>query len=73
MIDMESAFDLLEGDPSGYHLKGIRDELFDMKTAVRQAMDKGMTADEMTAAKRVLAAVECADTVAGKLHDSLNR
>ena len=44
-----------------------------MKTAVKRAMDAGMTADEMAVAKQALAAVESADEVAGRVHDSLNR
>ena len=36
MIEMESAFDLLAEDSSGYRLKEIREELFEMKTAVKQ-------------------------------------
>lgn len=47
MIDMESAFDALAEDPSGYRLKEIREELFAMKAEVKRAMDAGMTADEM--------------------------
>lgn len=73
MIEMESAFDMLAEDASGYRLKEIREELFDMKTAVKRAMDAGMTAEEMAAARQALAAVECADEVAGRVHDSLNR
>lgn len=73
MIEMESAFDLLAEDSSGYRLKEIREELFEMKTVVKRAMDAGMTADEMAVAKQALAAVESADEVAGRVHDSLNR
>ena len=73
MIDMESAFDALAEDPSGYRLKEIREELFAMKAEVKCAMDAGMTADEMAVARQVLAAVECADDVAGRAHDALNR
>ena len=32
-----------------------------------------MTAEEMATARQALAAVECADEVAGRVHDSLNR
>lgn len=73
MIDMESAFDALAEDPSGYQLKRLREELFEMKATVKRAMDAGMTADEMAVARRVSAAVECADEVAGRVHDTLNR
>ena len=73
MIDMESAFDALAEDPSGYRLKEIREELFAMKAEVKRAMDAGMTAEEMAVARLVLAAVECADDVAGRAHDALNR
>ena len=73
MIDMESAFDALAEDPSGYRLKEIREELFAMKAEVKRAMDAGMTADEMAVARQVLAAVECADDVAGRAHGALNR
>ncbi len=71
MIEMESALEVLAEDPSGYHLKQLREELFDMRTTVKRVMDAGMTADEMSVAKRV-AAVECADEVAGRVHASLN-
>lgn len=73
MIEMESAFDALAEDPSGYQLKRLREELFDMKATVKRAMDAGMTSDEMAAARRVFAAVECADEIAGRVHDALNR
>ena len=33
----------------------------------------GMTAEEMATARQALEAVECADEVAGRVHDSLNR
>ena len=32
-----------------------------------------MTAEEMATARQALEAVECADEVAGRVHDSLNR
>lgn len=54
MIEMESALEVLAEDPSGYHLKQLREELFDMRTTVKRVMDAGMTADEMSVAKRVL-------------------
>ena len=72
MIEMESALEVLAEDPSGYHLKQLREELFDMRTTGKRVMDAGMTADEMSVAKRVFAAVECADEVAGRVHASLN-
>ena len=40
---------------------------------VKRAMDAGMTAEEMATARQALEAVECADEVAGRVHDSLNR
>ena len=52
MIEMESALEVLAEDPSGYHLKQLREELFDMRTTVKRVMDAGMTADEMSVAKR---------------------
>jgi len=73
MTGMESAFDLLVDDPSGFQLKSIGEELFEMKTTVKRAMDAGMTAEEMAVARKVMAAVECADSVARRVHDTLNR
>ncbi len=73
MMEMESAFDALAEDPSGYQLKQIREEMFEMKAVVKRVMDSGMTADEMAVARQALAAVECADEVAGRVHDALNR
>lgn len=72
-MEMESAFDMLAEDASGYRLKEIREELFEMKSEVKRAMDAGMTAEEMAAARQALAAVECADEVAGRAHSALNR
>ena len=54
MIEMESAFDALAEDPSGHRLKEIREELFEMKAAVKRAMDAGMTAEEMATARQAL-------------------
>ena len=73
MIEMESAFDALAEDHSGHRLKEIREDLFEMMPAVKRAMDAGMTAEEMATARQALEAVECADEVAGRVHDSLNR
>ena len=72
MMEMESAFDALADDPSGYKLKAIREELFEMKMTVKRAMDAGMTADEMAAALKVMAAVDSADEVAERVHTELN-
>lgn len=72
-MEMESAFDLLAEDPSGYGLKQLREELFGMRLDVKRAMDAGMTAEEMTVARQALAAVDCAEDVASRVHDALNR
>ena len=41
-MEMESAFDMLAEDPSGRGLKQLREELFEMRTDVKRAMDAGM-------------------------------
>ena len=38
-MEMESAFDMLAEDPSGRGLKQLREELFEMRTDVKRAMD----------------------------------
>ncbi len=72
-MEMESAFDMLSEDPSGQGLKSIREELFAMRAQVKQAMDAGMTAEEMAVARQVMTAVDNADAVAGRAYDVLNR
>ena len=72
-MEMESAFDMLAEDPSGHGLKALREELFDMRSQVKRAMDAGMTTEEMQVARQVMAAVDCADDVAGRVYDTLNR
>ena len=73
MMEMESAFDVLAEDPSGYGLKQIREELFEMRQAVKRTMDAGLSADEMAVARQAQEAVDCADGVVGRVHDMLNR
>lgn len=68
MMQLESVFDLLADDAAGYRLKQVHEELLQMRVAVRQAMDRGMTNDEAAAARRLLQAVDCADAASDKLH-----
>ena len=70
-MEMESAFDMLAEDPSG--LKQLREELFEMRTDVKRAMDAGMTSDEMAVARQVMTAVDAAEKVAERVYDTLNR
>lgn len=72
-MEMESAFDMLEEDPSGQGLKRLREELFEMRMDVKRAMDVGMTSDEMAVARQVMAAVDSAEKVAERVYDTLNR
>ena len=44
-----------------------------MRVQVKQAMDAGMTAEEMAIARQVMTAVDNADAVAGRAYDVLNR
>lgn len=72
-MEMESAFDVLAEDPSGRGLKQLREELFEMRMDVKRAMDAGMTPDEMAVARQVMTAVDCAENVAERVYDTLNR
>ena len=72
-MEMESAFDMLAEDPSGRGLKQLREELFEMQTDVKRAMDAGMTSDEMAVARQVMTAVDAAEKVAERVYDTLNR
>ena len=72
-MKMESAFDMLAEDPAGTGLRQIREELFVMRNEVKRAMDAGMTREEMAVARQVLGAVDCAEDVAGRVHDTMNR
>ncbi|MBQ7457158.1 MAG: hypothetical protein IJS54_06110 [Desulfovibrio sp.] len=58
-----SAFDLLEDDLSGQGLKKLQERLVDMRTNLRRCMDKGLDPDDFSVAKRLLAAVEAAESV----------
>lgn len=57
-----SAFELAD-DHSGSRAKVVREELFGMDTAVRRAMDAGMTPEEMKVAQAARAAVQAAQRV----------
>ena len=77
-MEMESAFDMLAEDPSGRGLKQLREELFEMRTDVKRAMDAGMTSDEMAVARQVMTrsatfSVDAAEKVAERVYDTLNR
>ena len=72
-MEMESAFDMLAEDPSGRSLKQLREELFELRTDVKRAMDAGMTSDEMAVARQVMTAVDAAEKVAERVYDTLNR
>ena len=72
-MEMESAFDMLAEDPSGRGLKQLREELSEMRTDVKRAMDAGMPSDEMPVARQVMTAVDAAEKVAERVYDTLNR
>lgn len=44
-----------------------------MRMDVKRAMDAGMTPDEMAVARQVMTAVDCAENVAERVYDTLNR
>lgn len=61
-----SVMDMLtQKDPEVF--KGIREELFNMKQAVKSHMDKGLSVDEMATARMVQEAVQAAENVVDKL------
>ena len=72
MNDMLSTLELLESDSSGQGLKQLRDELFEMRSCVTKAMDAGMGADEIGAARQLLASVETAEEVVDRLYKNYN-
>lgn len=54
-----------QNDPAA--LRGIREELFSMKQAVKNHMDTGLSTEEMATARMVQSAVQAAENVVEKL------
>lgn len=58
--DFVSIFDVMENNTS---LTPVKDEIFAMKTALKQEMDKGLTPDEMKNAKIKESALLAAESI----------
>lgn len=58
--DFISIFDVMENNTS---LTPVKDEIFAMKTALKQEMDKGLTPDEMKNAKIKESALLAAESI----------
>ena len=71
MSQMQSAFELLDGDVNGYGLKKIREALFVLRSNVKRAMDSGLDSESFAKAQRVYASVEAAETTVDKLHKKM--
>ena len=72
-MEMESVFDALADDVSGYKLKEIHEELFEMRQDIKRAMDRGMTQEEMAVARLAVEAVNHAEHVTGRIYEALSR
>lgn len=72
MSDLVSCYDLLANDHTGRGLKQIQEEFFSMRADVKNAMDAGMTSDEVAVARRVQDAVDAAVQTADKLYSTWN-
>lgn len=62
--DFISIFDVMENNTS---LTPVKDEIFAMKAALKQEMDKGLTPDEMKNAKIKESALLAAESILEKL------
>lgn len=58
--DFISIFDVMENNTS---LTPVKDEIFAMKTALKQEMDKGLTPDEIKKAKIKESALLAAESI----------
>lgn len=65
--DFVSAFDIVGKDSSGQVFKTVKDELFTMDLRIKNAMDAGLTVDEMKLAQQVRAATLVALSVVEKI------
>lgn len=62
-----SVMDMLTAQKDPATCKGIREELFSMKQAVKNHMDTGLSADDMATARMVQEAVQAAENVVERL------
>ncbi|MDD2966861.1 MAG: hypothetical protein PHN64_05140 [Desulfovibrionaceae bacterium] len=51
--------------------KGIREEIYDLETAVKRHMDAGLTAEDMEKARSVYAGVQAADRILAALAEKM--
>ena len=66
MSDFIPVLDILENAPYGAQ-RAVRDEVVDIESGVRRAMDRGLTPDEMKAAQAVREASQAASAILDKL------
>ena len=63
----QSSMDLLTEQQSGGH-KVLKEEIFSMRSTLKQAMDKGLTPADMEIARAVVEAVDAADVAVEKMY-----
>ena len=66
-----STLELLTNQQSQGH-KQLKEELIAMRGAVKQAMDKGLSNEDMVVAKAVAEAVSAADTAVDKIYQKIS-
>lgn len=66
MSDFIPVLDILENAPYGAQ-RTVRDEVVDIESGVRRAMDRGLTPDEMKTAQAVREASLAASAILDKL------